>query len=332
MFDCVFSILIPVYNADKYLERCLTSVVNQTFNRFEIICINDGSTDSSMDILEKYKEKDNRIKIIHIENHGIAYARNLALYYASGEYIYFVDSDDRLELNLLEVIYNKWIKEAPDIILFDIYRNIGDKEIYTSAYPMNAGGKIDINNSNKGFASFFLDNYRTVWNKIISKKLLVENNIQFIDLFHADDVLFCLEIGAVAKKVIYEPFAGYHYYFNATSISQKYVDNKVIDMVEKLYFEEIKLECKYKNIDFHKFINTSLINGIVLIAERYVYNPQNKMAIIEKLGRMKCLINKEPYCMALLYYDRKYLSKSAKMFIVKNKANIYVLFLICIIK
>lgn len=319
MSDCIFSILMPVYNAGKYLERCLKSIVDQTFDKFEIICINDGSTDNSAEILEKYKEKDSRMKVIHIENHGIAYARNLALKCAMGEYVYFVDSDDWLELSLLEIINNKWIKKAPDIILFDIYRNKENKAIYTPVYAMNMEGSIRINDSNEGFANYFLKNYRTVWNKIISKKLLIENNIQFIDLFHADDVLFCLEIGAVAKKVIYEPFAGYHYCFNSASISQRYVDNKVIDMVERLYYEEMKLEHKYKKIDFYRYINTSLLNQIMLIAERYIYNPQNEMALIKKFSYMNCLVRKEPYCCALLCYEKEYLSRSARIYVKKIK-------------
>lgn len=332
MSDLVFSILMPVYNAGRYLERCLTSIVNQTFDKFEVICINDGSTDNSADVLEKFKEKDSRIKIFHIKNHGIAYARNLALKNASGKYIYFMDSDDWLEINLLEIINKKWIKEKPDIILFDIYRNKGNRVIYTPIHSMNAGENIDITKSDRWFASYFLENYRTVWNKIISKNLLVENNIQFVDLFHADDVLFCLEIGAVAKKVIYESFAGYHYYFNPASISQKYIDCKVIDMVERLYFEEIKLEHKYENINFCKYINTSLLNQIMLIAERYVYNPKNDMTLIKKFNYMSHLIKKAPYYYALLNYDRRYLSRSAKIYIKKDRVNIYTLYIICIIK
>ena len=101
------SIIVPVYNVEKYLERCLDSLINQTLTNIEIVCINDGSTDNSGKILDDYAAKDNRIKVIHQNNAGQAVARNNGLKIANGNYINFVDSDDWVDLDFIEKLYKK---------------------------------------------------------------------------------------------------------------------------------------------------------------------------------------------------------------------------------
>ena len=98
------SIVIPVYNVEKYLKQCLESVVNQTLDKIEVICINDGSTDNSLNILKEYEKKYNNIIIIDQENKGPGFARNIGMKRASGKYIYFLDSDDYIELNAMEIL------------------------------------------------------------------------------------------------------------------------------------------------------------------------------------------------------------------------------------
>ena len=103
------SVIVPIYNVEKYLEKCLESIINQTFINLEIILINDGSTDFSGSICEKYKNKDNRIILIHKKNEGLSAARNKGLSIATGDYISFVDSDDFLDLNMYEILYKKML-------------------------------------------------------------------------------------------------------------------------------------------------------------------------------------------------------------------------------
>ncbi len=116
------SIIIPVYNVEKYLKECLNSVVNQTLKEIEIICVDDGSTDNSLSILEEYAKKDNRINLLKQENSGAGAARNKGLDSARGEYIYFLDSDDFLELNAIEILYNQIAKNQADICFFKFYK------------------------------------------------------------------------------------------------------------------------------------------------------------------------------------------------------------------
>ena len=115
------SIIVPVYNVEKYLCQCLESLVHQTLTDIEIICVNDGSTDNSLGILNKYAQLDSRIKVFSQKNQGVSSARNLGLEKVNGEYITFVDSDDWIELNACEILYNTAQERNTDILLCSYY-------------------------------------------------------------------------------------------------------------------------------------------------------------------------------------------------------------------
>ena len=117
-----FSIIVPIYNVEKYLPKCLDSLIGQTYSNIEIICINDGSTDNSLEVLENYEKKDNRIKIINQKNQGVSVARNVGIKSATGNYILFVDADDWINLKTCEIIYNNVSYEQFDLVYFDYYR------------------------------------------------------------------------------------------------------------------------------------------------------------------------------------------------------------------
>ncbi|MBR5160328.1 MAG: glycosyltransferase family 2 protein, partial [Thermoguttaceae bacterium] len=117
------SVIIPVYNVEPYLRECLDSVVNQTFRDIEIICVNDGSTDGSPAILEEYAAKDSRIIIIHQQNGGLSAARNSGMNAAKGDFILFVDSDDYIKQNTLEITYNAAIESGAEMVMFCIYND-----------------------------------------------------------------------------------------------------------------------------------------------------------------------------------------------------------------
>ena len=124
------SVILPVYNTSKYLHACLSSLLNQTFHDFEIVAINDGSTDDSLSILQDFANKDSRIRIIDQKNQGIGAARNLGIQLANGTYIAFIDSDDTLELRMLECLYKKAVEESLDIVVCDYieYEETSKKE------------------------------------------------------------------------------------------------------------------------------------------------------------------------------------------------------------
>lgn len=113
------SVIIPVYNVENYLGECLDSILNQSFKNLEVICVNDGSTDNSLKILESHAKNDSRVKIISQENNGPGYARNVGLKYAKGEYVLFVDSDDFISNDSLNDLYNNAVSNNSDLVLFD---------------------------------------------------------------------------------------------------------------------------------------------------------------------------------------------------------------------
>lgn len=126
----MISVLMPVYNVKPYLEMAIDSVLNQSFRDFELILINDGSTDGSGEILEDYRRKDARINVYHVENGGVARGRNLALSYATGSYITYVDSDDSVENTYLEHLYKALVEYQADIATCGYYRYVQAEKKY----------------------------------------------------------------------------------------------------------------------------------------------------------------------------------------------------------
>ena len=134
----LISVIIPVYNVEDYLRECLDSICNQTFEDIEIICVNDGSTDSSLDILKQYESEDDRIRVISQENKGVSGARNAAMDYITAKYTYFMDSDDILELDALEKLYDIAEEKSTDMIIFKIlnFDNESKEKQPTNYYDM----------------------------------------------------------------------------------------------------------------------------------------------------------------------------------------------------
>lgn len=201
------SIIIPVYNVEKYLSGCLDSIISQTFSDFEIICINDGSTDESLRVLQEYKNKDNRIKIIDKQNEGSGIARNLGLSIATGEYVYFVDSDDWLEDNtVLEKIYNAAEKDVLDILIFggySCYTKCGKLIKWKGKYKLeslnrkyfkNVFGAKDIKKDIFKFPS-------TAWTKLYRREFLTGNDIKFQQIKVGQDQLIFFHSMILAKRI-----------------------------------------------------------------------------------------------------------------------------------
>ena len=125
MENSLISVIVPVYNAEKYLDKCVNSIINQKYTNLEIILVDDGSKDNSLDLCKKYAEKDNRIKVIHKENGGLSSARNVGLAVARGEYIMFCDPDDLYLPNSCKVMLNEIIKTHADYVIGN-YKNLDE--------------------------------------------------------------------------------------------------------------------------------------------------------------------------------------------------------------
>ena len=259
------TVIIPVYNVENYLKECLDSIINQTLKDMEIICIDDGSTDSSPDILKKYSKKDKRIKIITKENGGQAIARNLGIKEAQGEYIAFVDSDDFIEPTMMEKLYKKAKKNNLDIAMCKIatYNNQTD-EIKNNVWYYMLGVfrdfEKDIFNHNDT-KEFTCNIAVTPYNKIYKTSLLKENNILFPEGLIFEDEKFFYDTYLRANKVsIVDEFL-YYYRINRKG-STVYIEkeNDYTDIIEisKQIRETFR---KTNNYEYYKFLlNNRLIH------------------------------------------------------------------------
>lgn len=195
----LISIIVPVYNAEKTIKKCVDSVLNQTYKNFELILINDGSKDNSLNILKEYETLDERILVISQENSGVSVTRNKGINEAKGEYIVFVDSDDYIEENALEILVNEIeSNDKLDLVIsgFYIVKNNNDKFINTIS-------------ENKTFDNLdFLLNEKlfkfisTPWGKVYKSEIIKNNNIQFDkNLSLGEDTIFVLEYLKYIKTV-----------------------------------------------------------------------------------------------------------------------------------
>ncbi|MBR1649188.1 MAG: glycosyltransferase [Alphaproteobacteria bacterium] len=198
--NALLSVIIPVHNVEKYLEQCLTSVVNQTYENLEIICVNDGSTDNSMAILESYAANDKRIKIINQQNRGLSLARNAGIEKASGELIAFLDSDDWLELDFYEKLINRLQKDNSDIAIGETYYK----------YPHYTGKNEWVNMFNfkkdTDVIDTIFDKQNLIyscacWNKVYRSSLIQDNNIRFPAGLLIEDVPFTFAAIINARKI-----------------------------------------------------------------------------------------------------------------------------------
>ncbi len=201
------SIVIPVYNIEKYLKECLDSILNQTFKDFEVICVDDGSKDNSLNILNEYAKKDLRFKIISQENAGAGVARNNGLSKAQGEFIIFLDSDDYFEPTMLEEMYNKSQEFNADLVVCSCRKVNEFGEIIEDSNPQWPI-KLEAVPLNKpfnwkDFPEDILWMFCVIpWNKLCKREMLVKNNIDFQNLSSSNDVAFGHKVKICAEKIV----------------------------------------------------------------------------------------------------------------------------------
>lgn len=295
----LLSIIIPAYNVDKYLEKCLQSVLNQESIDYEIIIINDGSTDLTLKIAKTFEKKYSNIIVIDQKNKGIAEARNIGIKNARGKYISFIDSDDYILPDLYKNIFTV-LKEDFDIACFDFLR-------------VNEGENIKLNNEKvkistlnneqamKAYLSNEISSY--LWDKIYNVKLFKENNIKFPANRLYEDLRTSYELMEKSNKIIKTNIKGYAYIQRDGSITKSIVEKnlndfseeyiKVLDSIESNYnIKSSKELIAYKVIKYNAIIRMKqkLKNQSYYIDERIKYKlslkeilTNNKITIKEKI-------------------------------------------------
>ena len=251
------SVIIPVYNVEEYLKDCLDSICNQSFKNIEIICVNDGSTDNSANILDEYASKDDRIKVLSQANQGLAASRNNGLVEAKGNYIYFIDSDDYLELDALEKLYNNAVTNDSDVVLFK-FQNVGEgKNVHKRKVEFKIDdvfGDIDYDN----FTFTYHDAKKHVLNtgysachKFYKKEFIDGIDFTFPVGLNFEDIPVHVKVMLNAKRISFVPGFLYNYRINPNSILNSTANGfhmfEIVDLVEDYlrendYYEDFENE------------------------------------------------------------------------------------------
>ncbi|MEW8956833.1 glycosyltransferase family 2 protein [Clostridium sp.] len=217
------SIVIPAYNIENYISRSLDSIINQGFQNFEVLVVNDGSKDNTEKIVRAYEDRDTRIKLINKPNGGVSSARNLGLKKSTGKYIMFIDGDDWIEPKTLESLYKRVEEEEADIALCDFYYDYDNEKL---EYATDLKVK---NIKGKDYAKKILteEAYMCIWNKVFKRDIFLKNHIDFPeDISLGEDFITLVKIALNVNKVVKVDEAFIHYIQREGSIT-KVLNNKV---------------------------------------------------------------------------------------------------------
>lgn len=240
----LISVICAIYNMELFMHRCIDSIINQTFKNFELILVDDGSTDLSGKICDQYAELDNRIVVIHKENAGVSSARQTGINLAKGDYTIHVDPDDWIELNMLEKLYEKAQRENADMVISDYYVNIRGSQIYEKQKPTSLEHEVILYDLFKGL-------HANCWNKLIRRSCYINYGVNFpVNINFREDFCVIVQLLLHPIKVTYINQAFYHYVrdVNVNSIAssineKKYYDQlAVINQIEE-YFKGNYVEC-----------------------------------------------------------------------------------------
>lgn len=280
---CKVSVLVPVYNTEKYLSKCLDSILCQTLEDIEIIITNDGSTDNSQNIIKAYAQKDSRIKYSYQKNSGLGATRNIGIEMARGEYIAFLDSDDWVEANCYEVMYQSAKKNDSDLVISDYFI---DSLNHTALY------KHELRTKQQYIGDIMTITHAFSWNKLYKRDLILNNGLKFPlrnDFENVEDQYFSIRSVFFANHIAYTQQPLIHYNVRESSIVNKYQKTLMHDCIELykrnlLFFEEFNVKKEYVS-----YLNSGFINQISqIISNEFKQSNSNKM--MHKIKNIKKLL------------------------------------------
>ena len=259
IFMPLISIIIPVYNCEEFLDETFNCILNQTFKDFEIICVDDGSTDNSLEKLQEFSTKDNRIQIYHQENKGGGIARNFALTKSKGKYVYFMDADDLMELTTLQETYDLIEKTGVDFLFFKAldYDYINNEYIEKPYFLMEkvyeqTGDEVF---NYKDIGNYIFDMSATPWGKLYNRQFIIESGAQFGETKAFHDNQFFWKALLVSKKLLFYNKVLYYRRIHSGSI-QHNPDKKFLDFIPVIsYLVDI-----FKETGNYDYYETKLIN------------------------------------------------------------------------
>ncbi|MEG0679284.1 MAG: glycosyltransferase family 2 protein [Carnobacterium sp.] len=292
------SIIMPIYNVEKQLEKAIESVLNQTYRNIELILVNDGSPDNSIQICRYYEEIDDRVCVINQKNAGAGYARNAGLAQSSGQYIYFIDPDDYIEINLIEDNLKIAKETNADLVVFGFFEEVTSKD-GSSTNKINRP-KLISSKTQDQFRNHF-DEYHSftpyaLWNKMYKHRYLIENNVQFSNQKIGEDALFNLQVYRQIGKVEINSRAYYHYIYRSDSAVNHYTENRfkqeyhVAESFEQLMKEWDK-SLEYKDLINKEYWNTIYLELKNLSSKECLLKKKEKTRLVKKLMENKKIEN-----------------------------------------
>lgn len=323
----LISIVVPAYNAEKYIETCINSIRNQSYKNIEIIIVNDGSNDSTLNIITKLKEEDSRITVISTENKGVSHARNTGLQVANGKWVSFVDSDDWLEESFCEKLINKAKELNVDYI--------------GCGYNKITNDNIQKVNDDEKVLTFTKDEYlikllnvQTSYGLSHMKMIKTElaKKVKFNEsLVVAEDALYNIELCEYLNKIVIYNLPLYNFRINTDSVVRRYDKNYNLKYANAMEKVSKFIKEKYQNEEVITNLNNFIVYHLMLVCVNYVYNPENECNSRIKLLKDICESNIYKDAVKNSNYNELSITRKITLFTIKYKLY-FITALICKIR
>ncbi len=326
------SIVIPVYNVEVYLKKCMESVLNQTYSCIEIILVDDGSTDKSPNICERYMKQDSRVCVIHQKNLGLSAARNRGVEASTGEYIMFVDSDDWIEFNTVELLMEKAKSTGYEIIAHSLYKynngvdrlvlpdDIKEYDVNVEKYQEYLYASCLLNQSS--FPYLFPQELRCGPEmsypvlKLFRKDFLKRNNLVFPEgLKFCEDKVFELSVVKAAQNIYYINKPLYHYVTRLGSLTNRHAKEKSNDYIKTFCYLEDKMKELKVPKTIYKYFNLNVLQNCWNIAERFGMECNTIKDVFYVSPQFQYFMDNS-YCKTAVAQIDKKMIRSAKHFIL----------------
>lgn len=329
--DSLISIIVPVYNTENYLEKCLYSLVNQTYKNIEIIIVDDGSPDNSMNIIQKFVLADNRVKVISQKNQGLSGARNTGMNNTNGDYIMFIDSDDWIEIDTCEKAINASEKYNADVVFWSYIKEFSNsqKDNYLFDKTEIIWSEKNINQLSRRMVGLVgdelanpqsIDNLVTAWGKLYKKSVI--GDVRFTDtkIIGTEDALFNIEVFLGINSAVYIPDLLSHYRKdNESSLTHNY-KKKIVSRWREMYSRiKFLLDRNDMSREYYDALKNRICFGLIGLGINLAED--KKMSFKEKKKEIYNILSMKHYQIALKDLDFSYLPIQWKVFFKLAKNN-----------
>ena len=327
MNNILVSIIVPVYKVpEQYLRQCVESCINQTMREIEIILVDDGSPDDCGKICDEYAERDERVKVIHKKNGGLAAARNTGQDSARGETMMFLDGDDYLELNCCELAYMRLIEKDVEIVMFDQYFNYTNSQIIKHSFDDGKGERLFTGGECRELQSRVLDfngKIAMAFMKLMRTDYLRKNNIRHINELKqgAEGYVFNIQLFEYLERAYYLNKPLLHYVYNGQSISHSSSVTNNMLIIRCLEWIDEFVKNSRNPVDLHGGVLNRMLYIICTTAITGYFNPQNVQSHKEKIEGFNLFMNEPLVNEAMIFAPRKGLDIMRRiiLFLISNK-------------